>query len=56
MIFITPIIQIFYHSTDHALKRQVENQLATKRTRSGAVISLGYDGYSTLGGKYWCEE
>jgi hypothetical protein len=28
----------------------------TKCARWGAVISLGYDGYSTKGDKYWCEE
>ena len=30
--------------------------LPTKCTRCGSVISLGYDGYSTKGNEYWCEE
>src|SRR5512136_2648141 len=30
--------------------------LPTKCARCGTVISLGYDGYSTKGDKYWCEE
>jgi predicted nucleic-acid-binding Zn-ribbon protein len=48
-----------YYGTNEFNFQKLENPpayLPTKCARCGAVISLGYDGYSTLGDKYWCEE
>jgi hypothetical protein len=48
-----------YYGTNEFNFQKLENPpayLPTKCARCGTVISLGYDGYSTLGDKYWCEE
>jgi DNA-directed RNA polymerase subunit RPC12/RpoP len=48
-----------YYGTNEFNFQKLENPptyLPTKCARCGAVISLGYDGYSTLGGEYRCEE
>lgn len=48
-----------YYGTNKYNFEKLENPpayLPTKCARCGVVISLGYDGYSTKGGEYWCEE
>ena len=49
---------VFYGTNEFNFQK-LENPpayLPTKCTRCGVVISLGYDGYSTKGNEYWCEE
>jgi len=49
---------VFYGTNEFNFQK-LENPpayLPTKCARCGVVISLGYDGYSTKGGEYWCEE
>ena len=51
-------IYVFYGMNEFNFQK-LENPpayLPTKCAGCGAVISLGYDGYSTKGDKYWCEE
>jgi len=50
-------IYVFYGTNEFNFEK-LENPpayLPTKCGRCGVVISLGYDGYSTKGDKYWCE-
>jgi hypothetical protein len=49
---------VFYGTNEFNFEK-LENPpayLPTKCARCGAVISLGYDGYSKKGDRYWCEE
>jgi hypothetical protein len=49
---------VFYGTNEFNFEK-LENPPAyfpTKCARCGVVISLGYDGYSSKGDKYWCEE
>jgi len=49
---------VFYGTNEFNFQK-LENPpayLPTKCARCGAVISLGYDGYSKKGNEYWCEE
>jgi len=48
-----------YYGTNEYNFEKLENPptyLPTKCARCGVVISLGYDGYSVKGDKYFCEE
>jgi hypothetical protein len=48
-----------YYGTNEYNFRKLENPpayLPTKCARCGVVISLGYDGYSSKGDQYFCEE
>lgn len=48
-----------YYGTNEYNFQKLENPpayLPTKCARCGVVISLGYDGYSIKGDKYFCEE
>jgi hypothetical protein len=48
-----------YYGTNGYNFEKLENPpayLPTKCARCGVVISLGYDGYSVKGNKYFCEE
>jgi hypothetical protein len=51
-------IYVFYGTNEFNFQK-LENlpaYLPTKCAKCGVVISLGYDGHSTKGGEYWCEE
>lgn len=48
-----------YYGTNEYNFEKLKNPpayLPTKCAKCGAMISLGYDGYSQRGNKYWCEE
>jgi hypothetical protein len=51
-------IYVFYGTNEFNFQK-LENPpayLPTKCARCGVIISLGYDSYSSKGGKYFCEE
>ena len=48
-----------YYGTNEFNFEKLKNPpayLPTKCAKCGVIISLGYDGYSMKGSKYWCEE
>lgn len=48
-----------YYGTNEFNFEKLKNPpayLPTKCAKCGVIISLGYDGYSQKGNKYWCEE
>ncbi len=51
-------IYVYYGTNEYNFEKlgNPPAYLPTKCARCGVVISLGYDGYSTKGGEYWCEE